>query len=79
MICLTPKPSQRGSGGLSKKWKEGFLTALTTVVKKNPKTLILKHRHELKLYEKTLRKAIKQDLSPDLKPIDYALWGVLEN
>ena len=27
-----------------------------------------------------MRTAIKQDLSPDLKPLlDYALWGVLEN
>ena len=23
--------------------------------------------------------AIKQDLSPDLNPVDYAIWGILEN
>ena len=22
---------------------------------------------------------MKQDLSPDLNPLDYAIWGVLEN
>ena len=25
-----------------------------------------------------LRIVIKQDLSPDLKPLDYVIWGVLE-
>ena len=28
---------------------------------------------------KTARRAIKQDLNPDLIPLDYAIWGVLEN
>ena len=28
---------------------------------------------------KKLRIAIKQDLSPDLNPLDYAIWGILEN
>ena len=26
-----------------------------------------------------MRTAIKQDISPDLNPLDYALWGVLLN
>ena len=26
-----------------------------------------------------LRTAIKQDLNPDFNPLDYAIWGVLEN
>ena len=30
------------------------------------------------VHEKTVRTAIKQDLSPDLNPIDYAIFGVLE-
>ena len=25
-----------------------------------------------------LRTAIKQDLSPELNPLDYAIWGILE-
>ena len=38
-----------------------------------------KHANELKVYEKTLRTAIKQDLSPDFNTFDYTTWGVLEN
>ena len=26
-----------------------------------------------------MKTAIKQDLSPDLNRLDYAIWGVLEN
>ena len=33
----------------------------------------------MKVHEETVRTAIKQDLSPDLNPFDYAIWGVLEN
>ena len=33
----------------------------------------------MKVYEKTVRTAIKQDLSPGFKPLDYAVWVVLEN
>ena len=39
---------------------------------------IRKHAIELKVHEKTVRTAIKQDLSPDLNPLDYAIWDVLE-
>ena len=35
---------KRESGGLNKKWKEGFLTALFTAIKKNPTTSIRKAR-----------------------------------
>ena len=42
-------------------------------------TSIRKQANELKVHEKTVRTVIKQDLSPDLNPLDYALWGVLEN
>ena len=40
---------------------------------------IRKHTNELKVYEKTLRTTIKQDLSRELNPLDYTVWGVLEN
>ena len=33
----------------------------------------------MKVHEKTVRTAIKQDLSPDVNPLDYVKWGVLEN
>ena len=82
---------KRGSGGLNKKKqnkkkqtnkkkrKEGFLTALATAIKKDPITSMRWHGNQLKDYEKTVRTAIKQDLSPDLNPLDYAIWVVLEN
>ena len=54
--------------------KRRFLTALATVIKKDTTTIIRKHPKT-----KTLRTAIKQDLNPDLKPLDYAIWGVLQN
>ena len=37
------------------------------------------HANDLKVHKKTVRTAIKRDLSPDRNPIDYAIWGVLEN
>ena len=61
------------------KRKEGFLTALTTAIKKDPTTSIRKHANELKFYDKSVRTAIKQDLSPHLDFLDYSIWGVLEN
>ena len=29
--------------------------------------------------QKTVRTTFKQDLRPDFKHLDYAIWGVLEN
>ena len=49
--------------------KEGFWTALTTAIKKDPKTSKRKHGNELKGIKKTVRTAIKQDLSPDVNPL----------
>ena len=40
---------------------------------------IRKHDNESKAGEKTVRAPIKQDFSPNLNPLDYAIWGVLEN
>ena len=63
---------------LTKKWKERFLTALATAIK-DPTISIRKYTNELKVHEKTVRIEIKQDLSPVLNPLDYAIWGVLEH
>ena len=67
-----------GSGGLNIKRNEGFLTALATAIKKDPTTSIRKHANELKVHEKTVKTAIKEDLSSDRNLLDYAIWGVLE-
>ena len=40
---------------------------------------IRKYANELKVHKKTVRIAIKQDLSQDLNPLDHAMYGVLEN
>ena len=40
---------------------------------------IRKHANELKVREKTVRTAIKQDLSPDLDPLHDAIWSIFEN
>ena len=41
-------------------------------IKNDSTTLIRKHANELKVCK-------KQDLSPDLDPLNYVIWGVLEN
>ena len=46
---------------------------------KDPTKSIEKHANELKVYEKTVRMVIKQDLNPDLNSLDYAIWSILEN
>ena len=93
MICLTPKTSwstiykakenflqkkyilrKKRSRGLNKNQNEGFLTAVAMAIKKDPTTPIRTHTNELKVH-----KNIKQDLSPDLNLLDYAIWGILEN
>ena len=71
---------RRGCGGLNKKkTKEGFLTAIATVIKKDPTTRIRKNATELKVYDKTVRTAIKWDLRPNPNPIVYAMCGVTES
>ena len=50
---------EKGSEGFNKKRKEGFLTALTTVNRKEPATTIRKHANELKVSEKSVKTAIK--------------------
>ena len=66
-------------GGLNKKRKEGFLTALATALRKDCTTSVRKHANEFKIHEKTMRVAIKQDLNPNLNYLDDAIRGVLEN
>ena len=65
-------------GELNNKRKNVFL-ALATVIKKHPTMSIRKHANELQVHKKTVRSAIKLDLSSDLKLLDNAIWGVLEN
>ena len=40
---------------------------------------VRKHADESKVHDKTMRTEIKQDLSSDLNPLDYAIWSILEN
>ena len=49
------------------------------MIKKDPTTSVRKHAVELKVHKKTVKTAIKYNLSPNLNPIDHAIWGVLEN
>ena len=68
-----------GEEDWTKKWKESFLIAPATGIKKDPTMSIRKHTNELKAHKKTVRTAVKQDLSPDLNHLDYTIWGILEN
>ena len=43
------------------------------VIKKDPTMSTRKYDHELKVHEKTVWTAIKQDLSPDLNLLDYTI------
>ena len=56
--------------GLNNQRKEGLLTAFATAIKKDPTTSLRKHANELEVDEKTVRTAIKQDLSQDLNLLD---------
>ena len=49
------------------------------MIKKESKMSIRKHANKLKFHEKSVRTAIKENLSPDLNPLDYTISGVLEN
>ena len=40
---------------------------------------IRKHTKELKIHEKTVRTAMKQNLSLERNPFDYTIWGVWES
>ena len=47
-------------------------------IKKDPIISIRKYIDGLKFHKKTVRIEITQDLNPDLKPLDYSIWGVLK-
>ena len=49
------------------------------MIKEDATISIRKHANALKAHKKTVKTAIKQDLSSDLHPLDCAIWGVLEN
>ena len=49
------------------------------VIQKDTTTAIRKNTNEFKIHEKTVMTAIKQDICPDFNPLNYTIWGVLEN
>ena len=79
ILFFTEKEFIRKVGRIEPKQKEGFLTVITTTIKKDPTTLIRKHKNELKVLKKTVKTAIKQDLSPDHNPTLIMLCDVSEN
>ena len=66
---------KRRSGDFKKKRKEGTFIA----IKKDPTTLIRKYANKLKVHWETVKTTIKQDLSPDLNSLEYALYDVIES
>ena len=73
-----PLMQQKRSVGLNKK-RKGFLSALSMAIKKDATMSIRKHANELKVYEKIVKRVMKQDISPDLNSLDNAMWGVILN
>ena len=75
MIFLEKKSflREKENGGNEKMKRRPFLTALATVIKKDPTGSIRKHAKVLKVHEKTVRTAIKLDLIPDFNPVNYAI------
>ena len=55
-------------GKVSKKLKEDFLTALATVIKKDPTTTLKKRVNELKVHENTVGTAINKISAQTLTP-----------
>ena len=70
---------EKGEWGIELKKKRRLFIVLATVIRKDPTTLIRKHADELKVHKKNVRTTIKQDLSPDLNPLENAICGFLEN
>ena len=59
---------------MKQKRKEGFFTALPSVIKNERTMTIRKHAKELKTNKKTVRTAIKLDLSTYISPL-IRLYG----
>ena len=57
--------------------KKDVLTALATSIKKGPTMSIRKYPKELKVHEKTVWTAIKQDVSQDINPL-ITFYGVFK-
>ena len=85
MICFTPKLSQsffvyriqsneifftEKEWRIEHKMKRWFLNALATVIKKGTRNV---NKKNSQIHTKTRRTVIKQDLSPDLKLLGYAI------
>ena len=64
-------------GRFNKNRKECFWTSLATVIKKDPKSSLIKQANILNIHEKT--EEIKQNFSPDFNSLDYAIQNILEN
>ena len=63
-----------GCGKLKENEKKVFLTALATVIKKDPTTSIRKHANELSVKEKTVKTAIKQDFKQNKCNFPSKYW-----
>ena len=70
---------ERGKCRIEQKRNDNFLTATATVIKKNSTKSRRKHSNDLKVHEKTVRTAIKQDLNLDLNFLAYAIWSALKD
>ena len=85
IICLTPKPNQSFSVYCIKSKEKNFYRKKKLFKEKGIVEDRTKNKKvafkllALKVGDKTVRTAIKQNLSPDLIPLDYTIWGVLEN
>ena len=60
---------ENGEWKFEQKMKRMLLTCLVAAIKKGPTMSISKHANKLKVQEKTVKTAIKQELSPDLNPL----------
>ena len=60
-----------GGGGLDQKKRK-------KAINKDPTTSKRNQAKEWKVHEKSFKKAMKQELSPDPNSLKYAKWGVLE-
>ena len=76
--CFTEKELFKVKEKWRIRWKWGFLTALSTAIKNDPKTSIKKACSWIESLQENCEDN-KEDLSPDFNSFDYAIWDVLEN
>ena len=65
---------KKGGLRIDQKTQRRLFNWLSWSDEKETTTSIRKHANELKVHEKTGRRTIKQDLSPNFKPLDHASW-----